>query len=227
MAGRRDMAPRHHARRRSARRAESERRAFQGHRPDGVSRHRESAFHDSHPAPSAPSTFPRGPASWYSVDGVGDLHRTVGPDETEVAGILQIIRAGRFRVSRTAQERLHDAAHAFLLELVGELIQMCLAAKDQRPSGSIRPGGRRGAPDSSREARQISALLRSHQQVVGYLIAIGLFFVFFLRIKAGSSRTRTGLLIAIGFLVALAHIMFLDFPRGLLQNVVELPWPIG
>ena len=50
-------------------------------------------------------------------------------------------------------------------------------------------------------------------------------------LKAGASWPRTGLLtaigIGIGFLVALAHVMFLDFPRGLLQDAVELPWPIG
>ena len=65
--------------------------------------------------------------------------------------------------------------------------------------------------------------------MVGYLIAIGLFFQSLLHIKAGSSRPRTGLLtaIGIGFLVAPAHVMFLDFPRGLLQDAVELPWPIG
>ena len=48
-------------------------------------------------------------------------------------------------------------------------------------------------------------------------------------IKAGSSWPRTGLptAIGIGFLVAPAHVTFLDFPRGLLQDAVELPWPIG
>ena len=56
-----------------------------------------------------------------------------------------------------------------------------------------------------------------------------MFFLSFLRNKAGSSWPRTGLLtaIGIGFLVALAHVMFLDFPRGLLQDAGELPWPIG
>ena len=65
--------------------------------------------------------------------------------------------------------------------------------------------------------------------LVGYLIAIGLFFLMFLRIKASSSWAQTLLLtgIGIGFLVALAHLMILDFPRGLLQDAVELPWPIG
>ncbi len=64
---------------------------------------------------------------------------------------------------------------------------------------------------------------------VGYLIAIVLFFLLFLRTKANTSWVRTGLLttIAAGFLTTLAHVMVLDFPRGLLQDAVELPWPIG
>ena len=65
--------------------------------------------------------------------------------------------------------------------------------------------------------------------MVGYLIAIGLFFLLFLRVKAHASWARTLVLTAagIGFLVTLAHLMILDFPRGLLQDAVELPWPIG
>ena len=65
--------------------------------------------------------------------------------------------------------------------------------------------------------------------LVGYLIAIVAFFLLFLRIKAKSSWNQTLLLtvIAAGFLTALAHVMVLDFPRGLLQDMVELPWPIG
>ena len=65
--------------------------------------------------------------------------------------------------------------------------------------------------------------------MVGYLIAIGLFFLLFLRVKAGASWARTLVLTAagLGFLVTLAHLMILDFPRGLLQDAVELPWPIG
>ncbi|MES9935198.1 MAG: tripartite tricarboxylate transporter permease [Sedimenticola sp.] len=64
---------------------------------------------------------------------------------------------------------------------------------------------------------------------LGYLITIVLFFLLFLRIKANTSIVRTLLLttIAVGFLTTLAHVMVLDFPRGLLQEAVELPWPIG
>ncbi len=65
--------------------------------------------------------------------------------------------------------------------------------------------------------------------VIGYLLALTAFFLIFLRVKGGISWARTALLTAfgIGFLVFLAHIMVLDFPRGLLQEAVELPWPIG
>ena len=65
--------------------------------------------------------------------------------------------------------------------------------------------------------------------LLGYLIAIVLFFLLFLRIKANSSVMQTMLLtvIAAGFLITLAHVMVLDFPRGLLQDAVALPWPIG
>ncbi len=65
--------------------------------------------------------------------------------------------------------------------------------------------------------------------LVGYLIAIVLFFLLFLRVKANTSWQQTVLLtcIAAGFLTLLAHVMVLDFPRGLLQDTVSLPWPIG
>ncbi|UTW11504.1 tripartite tricarboxylate transporter permease [Marinobacterium rhizophilum] len=63
----------------------------------------------------------------------------------------------------------------------------------------------------------------------GYLIAIGLFFVIFLLLKARTSMIRTLSLTcaAITFLVVLSHLMVLDMPRGLLQEMVQLPWPLS
>ncbi|MCW8885172.1 MAG: tripartite tricarboxylate transporter permease [Motiliproteus sp.] len=65
--------------------------------------------------------------------------------------------------------------------------------------------------------------------LVGYLIAIAVFFVAFLLLKARASWSRVAFLTGtgVGFLTGLAHVMVLDFPRGLLQDMVELPWPIG
>jgi TctA family transporter len=63
----------------------------------------------------------------------------------------------------------------------------------------------------------------------GFLIAIIGFFVAFLRLKAGAAWARTLLLttIAIGGLCFLAWSLVLDFPGGLLQDLIELPWPLG
>lgn len=65
--------------------------------------------------------------------------------------------------------------------------------------------------------------------LVGFLIALVVFFLTFLRVKAGASWLRTTILTACAtaFLVIMARVMVLDFPRGLLQSLVELPWPIG
>lgn len=64
---------------------------------------------------------------------------------------------------------------------------------------------------------------------VGYLISITAFFIVFLLVKARTSLLRTTSLtgIAVGFLVALSHVMVLDLPQGLLQDSMTLPWPLG
>ncbi|OKH86705.1 tripartite tricarboxylate transporter permease [Thalassospira sp. TSL5-1] len=63
----------------------------------------------------------------------------------------------------------------------------------------------------------------------GFLIAITAFFIAFLRLKAGASWLRTLLLtaLAMGGLCFLAWALVLDFPGGLLQDLVDLPWPLG
>lgn len=63
---------------------------------------------------------------------------------------------------------------------------------------------------------------------VGFVIAITVFFVLFLRAVAGTTWAKAAFLTAcaVGFMVTLAHTMTLDFPAGLLQAYVDLPWPI-
>lgn len=63
--------------------------------------------------------------------------------------------------------------------------------------------------------------------IVGFLIASTIFFLAFLRIAAKCSWTKTLVLTAIanGGLVAVANILVLDFPSGLLQSMIDLPWP--
>ncbi|NVJ93469.1 MAG: tripartite tricarboxylate transporter permease [Methylocystaceae bacterium] len=65
--------------------------------------------------------------------------------------------------------------------------------------------------------------------MIGFLPALTIFMGAYLRTKAKASWLRVIVLLActLGGLTALAHIMILDFPRGYLQELIELPWPIG
>lgn len=64
--------------------------------------------------------------------------------------------------------------------------------------------------------------------LVGFLLASILFFLAFLRGPARCSWTTTLMLtlVANSGLVAVADILVLDFPSGLLQSYVLLPWPL-
>ena len=62
----------------------------------------------------------------------------------------------------------------------------------------------------------------------GFVIAIGLFFLGFLRRVALRSWPNTIVLtvIALAFMIALGKALNLDFPPGLLQSLYDLPWPL-
>jgi putative tricarboxylic transport membrane protein len=64
--------------------------------------------------------------------------------------------------------------------------------------------------------------------LVGFVIALATFFVVFLRVRAGVSWLRVAVLTAGGLsvILVLGHFLVLDFPRGLLQDMVDLPWPL-
>ena len=64
--------------------------------------------------------------------------------------------------------------------------------------------------------------------LLGFILAATIFFVTFLRIRAQASWLRSVILtaIAIGFICFLAGTLGRDFPPGLLQEFVRLPWPL-
>ncbi|MDJ0969758.1 MAG: tripartite tricarboxylate transporter permease [Kiloniellales bacterium] len=71
------------------------------------------------------------------------------------------------------------------------------------------------------------ALLVALTAVFGFVIALGVFFVVFLRLRARAGWMRT-LILTVGGIAALliiAGALNRDFPPGLLQDLVELPWP--
>lgn len=63
--------------------------------------------------------------------------------------------------------------------------------------------------------------------LLGFILALGLFLAAFLRIRAGLGRAPVAFMSAcgIGFIVAMAWILNRNFPPGLLQEYVKLPWP--
>ncbi|MND05354.1 hypothetical protein D3C83_260910 [compost metagenome] len=59
------------------------------------------------------------------------------------------------------------------------------------------------------------------------MIGLAVFFAAFLHVEARAPLGRNALLTAsaVAFLAAMSHVFVLDFPRGLLQELVEMPWP--
>ena len=72
------------------------------------------------------------------------------------------------------------------------------------------------------------AFLLVLSSLLGFIIAISIFFLAFLRIRAGISWLRSLIFtgIAVGFICFLAGSLNRDFPPGLLQEFVNLPWPL-
>lgn len=64
--------------------------------------------------------------------------------------------------------------------------------------------------------------------LVGFVPAVTVFFLAFLRLKTGAGWLRAGLLTggALTVLLLLAYALVLDFPAGLLQHYANLPWPL-
>ncbi len=65
--------------------------------------------------------------------------------------------------------------------------------------------------------------------LIGFVLALPVFLVSFLRVRAGLDWPRVLILsaIGIGFMIAMASWLHRDFPPGLLQEMIRLPWPLG
>ncbi len=63
--------------------------------------------------------------------------------------------------------------------------------------------------------------------LAGFFIAMTLFFIAFLHFKAEATIGRIIVLTgaAMGFLAGMGHILSLNFPDGILQDLVDMPWP--
>ncbi len=65
--------------------------------------------------------------------------------------------------------------------------------------------------------------------LVGFFLAVVIFFLAFMlgiaRVRLPTAAILAGA--AAAFLAVMSYVMVLDFPRGLLQSLLELPWPLG
>ena len=64
--------------------------------------------------------------------------------------------------------------------------------------------------------------------IFGFVIGIAAFIYLFVRIKAQLTHFYSGVcaVVFIVFLGTLSHFLTLRYPVGLLQDFVELPWPL-
>lgn len=64
--------------------------------------------------------------------------------------------------------------------------------------------------------------------ILGFILALAVFLVLFLRVRAGLGWARTVVMsgLGIGFMCMMAGVLNRDFPPGLLQSFVDLPWPL-
>ncbi len=71
------------------------------------------------------------------------------------------------------------------------------------------------------------AFLLALTAVTGFIIALAVFLVAFLRIRAGLDWAKTAMFAIVGicFMLAMAWVLGRDFPPGILQSFFDLPWP--
>jgi putative tricarboxylic transport membrane protein len=71
-------------------------------------------------------------------------------------------------------------------------------------------------------------LLMVMTALFGFILALAIFVIAFLRLRAELSIAKTLIYCAtcVIFMMFLGHMLTLDFPAGLLQSMVELPWPL-
>jgi len=109
------------------------------------------------------------------------------------------------------------------------LFRMMRAPEGHALFADMEKGGEDGsAPHGLWATLAWFAFLLVLSSLLGFVIAATVFFITFLRIRAEVSWLRTVVLtvISIAFICFLAGTLGRDFPPGLLQEFVRLPWPL-
>jgi TctA family transporter len=117
-----------------------------------------------------------------------------------------------------------------LLALVGALFVAAITVFGPRASAVVfdtEAQARAGLTSMGHYFVWLAGLLAA-SALAGFVIGLAVFFAAFLHFKARAPAGRNAMLTAsaVLFLAAMSHVFALDFPRGLLQEIVEMPWPL-
>jgi TctA family transporter len=117
------------------------------------------------------------------------------------------------------------------LALAGALLAVGIILRGAPTNALIFDTEAETPPDKASVARYLAWLagLLAASALLGFVIGLAIFFAAFLRFEARAPAWRNALLTAsaVLFLAAMSYIFVLDFPRGLLQQLVDMPWPLG
>ncbi len=120
-------------------------------------------------------------------------------------------------------------ATAGIVALLLLLLRMARAPESDAVFADREAGGEdAGAPHGLWETLAWLAMLLVLTSLLGFILALVFFMVAFFRRRARLGWTRTVLFSAAGvaFMIFLASTLNRDFPPGLLQELVDLPWPL-
>lgn len=109
------------------------------------------------------------------------------------------------------------------------LVRMMLAPEGHPVFADLEAGREDGnAPHGLWATLGWFALLLVLSALLGFILALGIFFLAFLRIRARLGWLFAGVLTAsaLALMTFLGGILGRDFPPGLLQDLVDLPWPL-
>ncbi|MFQ6549323.1 tripartite tricarboxylate transporter permease [Aestuariibius sp. 2305UL40-4] len=117
-----------------------------------------------------------------------------------------------------------------IISLLALLARMLLAPEDDLAFADREADGEdANAPHGLWQTISWFAGLLVLSYLLGFILALAIFLVTFLRVRGGLSWLRAAGLTALGiaFICFLAGTLNRDFPAGLLQDAVSLPWPLG
>jgi hypothetical protein len=161
----------------------------------------------------------------------GGVSGRVRDRRPQLAFALAILAGGAYAVYDSATQSFLARIFPLSVSLAVSVGMIAVIAVILRDKGARENFDTEAEPDAGRRSSEhylvwLAGLLAA-SALFGFLIGLAAFFLAFLHVKARAPIGRNALLTgsALLFLAAMSHVFTLDFPGGLLQAYVEMPWP--